>query len=212
MSETPMFEKPRFNCPHCSAFAQQNWYPLKIFEGNYSSFFSAYGSICVSCTKGSIWLDKKLVYPAATTCPPPAGDMPEEARKVYIEAATVFNSSARASAALLRLALQILCKEIGGTGHNINDDIAEFVAQKLIPPSVQKAMDVVRVVGNNAVHPGTIDINDNPTVAIKLFKLINIIVETCITTQNEITDLFDELPTNSKAAIEKRDTSNNSQN
>jgi len=73
-------------------------------------------------------------------------------------------------------------------------------------------MDVVRVVGNNAVHPGTIDINDNPTVAIKLFKLINIIVETCITTQNEITDLFDELPTNSKAAIEKRDTSNNSQN
>jgi hypothetical protein len=42
-------------------------------------------------------------------------------------------------------------------------------------PKIQKAIDLVRVVGNNAVHPGQINLDDNSAIALKLFKIINMI-------------------------------------
>ena len=75
-----------------------------------------------------------------------------------------------------------------------------------MPQFVQQALDVVRVVGNKAVHPGQIsfDVDDKGT-ATMLMRLINIIVERMITEPNEINSLYQGLPESVKKAIENRD-------
>lgn len=93
---------------------------------------------------------------------------------------------------------------LGEQGKNINEDIKSLVAKGL-SPVVQKALDVCRVVGNNAVHPGELDINDTPEIAHQLFKMINFIVEDRITKPKEIQALFDQLPPGAVEAIAKRD-------
>ena len=77
--------------------------------------------------------------------------------------------------------------------------------EKGLPVGVQKALDIVRVIGNESVHPGQIDISDDPATTAKLFELVNIIASKMITEPKEIDKLFDGLPDGKKAAIQKRD-------
>jgi hypothetical protein len=75
-----------------------------------------------------------------------------------------------------------------------------------VAPATQQALDVVRVVGNNAVHPGTIDFNDDKGVASHLFALVNIIVEAAIATPKHIRGMYEKVvPQSTRDAIEKRD-------
>ena len=111
--------------------------------------------------------------------------------------------SPRGSAALLRLAIQHLTKELGGKGKDINVDIAALVSNGL-PERVQKALDIVRVTGNQAVPPGQID-TDDPKVVGELFVLINLIAEYMITMPNKISTIYSQLPESAREAIEKRD-------
>ena len=135
---------------------------------------------------------------------PPHPDQPEACRKDYDEARAVFSLSARAAAALLRLAVQKLMVELDEKGKNLNEDIATLVAKGL-PVLVQKALDYCRVVGNNAVHPGEIKIEDTPDIAENLFRMINFIVEDRITKPKEIEALYGKLPGEAREAIERRD-------
>ena len=89
-------------------------------------------------------------------------------------------------------------------GKNINDDIGKLVAKGL-KPEIQRALDIVRVVGNEAVHPGTIDLRDDRDSASKLFGLVNRIAYDMITHPKEIAALYSELPPEKILAIEKRD-------
>lgn len=112
--------------------------------------------------------------------------------------------SKRATAALLRLALQKLCVYLGEKGKNINDDIASLVSKGL-PVEVQKALDCVRVTGNNLVHPGEMNIDDNDDICSRLFSMLNFIVDRMIIQPKKIEEAFEFLPENAKAAIDKRD-------
>lgn len=161
-------------------------------------------SKCYSCEDFAIWRLGRMVSPTFVLEVEPNPDMPADAAADFREAAEIFSASPRGAAALLRLALQRILKRLGQPGENINRDIGALVAAGL-PLSVQQALDVVRVIGNNAVHPGQIDINDNRDVALKLFTLLNIIVEQMITHPKQISKLFGQLPKNNLAAIEKRD-------
>jgi hypothetical protein len=125
-------------------------------------------------------------------------------QKDFEEARSIANLSPRGAAALLRLVIQKLCKHLGQPGKNLNDDIGALVTLGL-PQGAQQALDVVRVTGNNAVHPGELDVNDSPQLVIKLFKLVNLIVEKMIAEPEELKALFEALPERAKKQIEDRD-------
>jgi len=159
---------------------------------------------CTHCQNESIWVGENLIYPAFTQAPPPNPDIPEEILHDYKEASRIANNSPRGAAALLRLCVQKLCKHLGEPGKNINADIASLV-KKGLNPTIQKSLDVVRVIGNEAVHPGTIDLNDEPQTVIALFNLVNIITEAMITQPKMIEALYGSLPTEKRDQIEQRD-------
>jgi hypothetical protein len=102
------------------------------------------------------------------------------------------------------VAIQKLCKELGESGDNINDDIASLV-RKGLDPRIQKAMDFLRVVGNNAVHPGQIDLRDDHSTAEALFGLVNLICEKMISEPKHVEELYQKLPEEVRKKIEKRD-------
>lgn len=197
-----------FTCPHCGVLARQyHWTNAGSLDSTFFNDFSRNPvrvSKCEHCNKICLWYFDKLVYPNRGNAPPPNPDMPENVKKDYEEAASISTQCPRGAAALLRLSIQELCILLGGKGKNINEDIQTLVSKGL-PVTVQKALDVVRVIGNNAVHPGQIDIDD-PEVVGKLFSLINVICEYMISMPQKIVGLYDSLPEDSKKAIEKRDT------
>jgi hypothetical protein len=143
-------------------------------------------------------------YPRLSRAPLPNPDLPAEIAADFEEARAILNISPRGAAALLRLCIQKLCAVLGQKGKNINDDIGALVKLGLLP-SVQQSLDSVRVIGNNAVHPGQIDLQDNDTVAMALFRLVNLIVTQMITGPKEAAAVYNSLPVGTLAAIAKRD-------
>lgn len=150
--------------------------------------------------------ESDIVYPNNSTilAPLPSPDMPEDLAKDFNEARNIFSDSPRASAALLRLTIQKLCIHLGQPGKNINSDIAALVKEGL-SVKIQQSLDIVRVIGNNAVHPGEIDLNDNVDIVLALFGIINFIVEEMITRPRELDKIYNMLPENARKSIEVRD-------
>ncbi|WP_165945357.1 DUF4145 domain-containing protein [Micromonospora sp. KC723] len=124
---------------------------------------------------------------------------------VYEEARSVAERSPRSAAALLRLALQMLVDGLVPGSEKLDTKIGKLVAQGL-DPRVQRAMDVVRVVGNNAVHPGQIDFDELPEIAASLFGLINLVVEQMISRPKHVDALFQTLPQQALDGIERRNS------
>jgi hypothetical protein len=147
----------------------------------------------------------RLVHPTGSTAPPANEDLPPEVLQDYEEAGRIAAESPRGAAALLRLAIQKLCIHLGEKGKNIDDDIASLV-KKGLNPTTQKALDAVRVIGNEAVHPGTLDLKDDRDIAIKLFKLVNVIAEQMISNPKHVEEVYGQLPEGKRKAIEKRDS------
>jgi Domain of unknown function (DUF4145) len=196
-----------FNCVFCQAYAHQAWGrpPLIAGSNNFGANDRFWVCRCSHCEQFSYWVDGQMVFPPQSTAPPPNSDLPKEIVADYEEARSIVAKSPRGAAALLRLAIQKLCKELGESGSNINSDIATLV-KKGLPPQVQKALDIVRVVGNNAVHPGQIDLNDDSAIAYKLFGLVNVIAEIMITQPKHVNEMFESVvPEPQRDAIKKRD-------
>jgi hypothetical protein len=161
-------------------------------------------SICFNCNKLAVWIYDRLAYPHTGEAPAANPDMPDDIRRDYEEAGTILDQSPRGAAALIRLAIQKLCKELGQPGKNINDDIGALVKGGL-DPRVQQALDAVRVIGNSAVHPGQIDLRDDRATAETLFKLLNLIVDKTISEPKHVAEVYASLPEGAVKAIEKRD-------
>jgi hypothetical protein len=123
----------------------------------------------------------------------------------FDEASRIVNLSPRGAAALLRLCIQKLCDSLEPTAKDLNDAIGRLV-KKGLSVQVQQALDVVRVIGNNAVHPGQIDLKDDKATAIRLFELVNLIAEQMISQPKHVQAMFDSLPDTAKQQIQQRDT------
>lgn len=208
----PSWDKDSFTCPHCNTvslmdFKRVNYQNMaSCFHDKTRIWGSSWVGIatCYNCQRKSLFINNQYVYPEiiAEEANP---DMPESVKQLYNEAGLIYNKSPRAACALLRLAIDRLCNELGETDRDINKNIGALV-KKGLPQTIQQALDVVRVVGNKAVHPGQIafDVDDKAT-ATMLMRLLNIIVERMITEPNEIDSLYQGLPESVKESIEKRD-------
>lgn len=211
----PDFNKDSFTCPHCQTLAQMKY--ITIFSQNnvLASINKTIASIqnaviiakCLSCGQYIIWDKGKYIYPEVL--PEEANpDMPDSIKQLYNEAGSIYSKSPRAACALLRLAIDKFCRELGENDRDINKNISSLV-QKGLPPKVQQALDLVRVIGNKAVHPGVIDFDvDDENTALLLMNLLNIITQNMISDPEQIDNMFNKLPSSIKESIEKRDKNN----
>lgn len=202
----PKFLQEAFTCPYCGVYAHQHWGHLygdvpdmKIKDFRYC--------FCGHCYNYSIWLKERMVYPLETYLPDPNDDLSDEIKNIYNEARSVYLLSPKSACALLRLVIQELCIELGEKGEKLNDDIGNLV-KKGLPQKVQQSLDIVRVIGNNAVHPGEINIDDNLDIAESLFNLVNLISDKMISEPKQLNDLYTKLPEGKRKEIEKRDNKN----
>jgi hypothetical protein len=161
-------------------------------------------SQCYSCKQITIWKYDTILFPKELYEVEANGDLAEDIRQDFDEARAVLDISPRSAAALLRLCIQKLCLQLGYQGKDLNADIGEMVKAGLAP-QVQMALDTVRVIGNESVHPGTMDLRDNRETATKLFSLVNRIAYDTITHPRELNQLYSSLPPAKLEGIEKRD-------
>lgn len=161
-------------------------------------------SQCHVCKGIAVWVANGIVHPPVRLGPQPNPDLPPDILRDFEEARSIVSLSPRAAAAMLRLAIQKLCAHLGGSGRDINSDIASLV-QKGLDSRVQRALDIVRVIGNESVHPGELDMRDDRDTAIKLFGLVNLIAEKMISEPKHVEALYETLPEAKRLAIEKRD-------
>lgn len=159
---------------------------------------------CYNCKRYSVWVHDRLLFPSNKASVQPNADLPDDIIRDFEEAREIVDASPRGAAALLRLCIQKLCKHLGETGKNIDDDIGSLV-QKGLHPLVQQSLDVVRVVGNEAVHPGILDLKDDRETAVRLFELVNAIAEQMISHPKAVKSMYEKLPQIKRDAIEKRD-------
>lgn len=228
----PEFFKKAFHCPYCSTFSRMTWNTILEDQNIDTTAFPQYEELTYTsrnvyrckadcCSKSSYWLGYRgayqceeevsnnqglMIWPKTSTAEHAHEDMPEYIKKDYEEARQVSEVSPRAAVALLRLALQKLLKELGGTTGKIDSDIGELVAKNILSKKLEKMSDILRIAGNNSVHPDKIGLNldDNPELVDMLFRLINTIIEEAITAPRALDDLYDLIPQNLKKGIEAR--------
>lgn len=201
----------KYTCPHCNTLSQMQCdkhhfdsdkYRTRMNELLISNMLTIHK--CQCCGKKILWIDDTYIYPDIVS-EEANPDMPNSVKQLYNEAALISNKSPRAACALLRLAVDKLCLELGETDRDINKNIGALVKRGL-SQDVQQALDIVRVVGNKAVHPGQIafDVDDYATATV-LMHLLNMIVTRMISEPNEINCLYQGLPESVKKSIENRD-------
>lgn len=213
----PSYKETAFNCMQCGAYASQYWsyittahhgtsgLPLSIprYSGNIPEIYTI--CYCGYCKNISFWKNGELIFPNTGQVDQPNEDLPESVRKDYQEAADIVSRSPRGAAALLRLAIQKLCDELVEDEGDLNIKIGKLVKRGL-NKKIQQALDIVRVVGNNAVHPGQIDLDDRPEIAHQLFVLVNMIAQQMITEPAEVDVMFESLPARAKESVQNRDS------
>ena len=170
----PVYEGIAFNCLYCHVYANQSWQDMPT--GGRSSFKIGNEHLrvshCSHCRVPTIWLGEKIIYPTTGDFPSANNDLPDEVKKIYAEARTIAQQSPRAACALLRLAFELLLHHLGERKGSISERIGNLVQKKGLDSQIEQALEIVRVTGNEAVHPGQIVFDDTNDIK-PLFDLIN---------------------------------------
>ena len=214
----PEFGSAAFNCPHCNVYSEMTWY-FTVFKThpedrgwrrwgldlatNSPGAVDFSGATCHHCGEVSAWLYGVMYLPQGSLAPKPHADMPDAVKEIYQEAASVVQFSPRAAVALLRLALERLMVELGAEGKSIDKQIG-YLVEKGLSPIIQQSLDALRILGNEAIHIGEIDVTEQQTVA-SVFQLANLIVEQMISVPKHVQAVYEGLPESKLEGIEKRD-------
>lgn len=179
-------------------------YPL-IHGGPHPDYHLEYVSMTKHhcCGANIIWSGSRQIWPRASGARfRPNNFMIEDAKKDYIEAASVFDQSPRSAAALLRLCLQKILIDLGEKGKNINEDIKARTASGKLPEVLQKAYHSVRIVGNNAVHPLQLDLHEDRGHVSDAFAVINFIALHEYELPETVNKAYDALPASARDTIQ----------
>jgi hypothetical protein len=226
----PKFKSETFTCPHsdCSVLARHSWSICESDDG-YSHIKASilrgcsndadfdkqtqeldykyvWKSTCLTCEKISIWFHGNIFYPDSFGIEKPNQDLNQDIQDDYLEAASIVNKSPRGACALLRLAIEKLCNQlIDPSNKKLHlDKKIELLKSKGLTERIYKNLLSVRVIGNEAVHCGTLDLKDNLEVTKQLFYLVNRIAEELITNPKNDESMFQSLPDNKAEEINKR--------
>ena len=156
-------------------------------------------SYCFNCNEMCLWVYDQLVWPRRIADPEPKLHVPLNVRRECEEAGQTLEASPRGAAALLRLAIEKLCKELGMSDDGLKGDIALFVRED-IDARVQKVLDAARIIENNAVRPSPIGPGDDRATAETLSGLVNLICEKMIMEPRHLQAMYTKLREDAQAA------------
>src|SRR4029453_244700 len=159
-------------------------------------------SYCFNCNQMCLWVYDQLVWPARPSPEPERHVVPNE-RREYEEASQALEASPRGAAALLRLAIEKLCKELGVSGESLKDDIA-FVVREDVDARVQKVLDAARIIESNAGRPGPIGLGDDRATAETLSGLVNLICEKMIMEPRHLQAVYTKLREGAGTTMEQQ--------
>jgi hypothetical protein len=201
----PDFQKQAFHS-WCNVLTSQEWTQLHT----QVAVVPVWCVLCANCGKQSYWLVSGdtppfCMHPQISSAPRPHSAMPAEVRADYEEAQGIVARSPRGACGLLRLATQKVVDDLEPGSDDLNAKIGRLV-RKGLPVQVQEALDSLRVIGNEAVHPGETDLRDDVQTASDLFDVLNFIVESQIDQPRRRAKLFAKLPTAKREGIKRRDT------
>ncbi|OAJ35319.1 DUF4145 domain-containing protein [Piscirickettsia salmonis] len=208
--------KEGFICPYCDTKAQMTVHILKdiktkdeintIFIDNsrivvYTCYVCGNSNIALQHLQNNSLIKEQTIYPKNIDqgIDKPNACLPEKCNILYLEAASILNNSPRSSAALLRQALEEICKILGATKGNLVDKIEKIVKDNNLT-HIHELMSIVRVIGNTGAH-ATAEINFNDTenskeFVIPLFKLLNAIAKQTFEEEKDIKEFKESLPKN----------------
>lgn len=209
----PAVDKAAFHCPWCGVLAAQQWNDLHFStSGGARTYGSAKFATCTNCQRRTYWVDMsereqlaryRMLKPLGHAGPSPHIDMPNDVKTDFEEARGILTLSPRGACALLRLAAQKLVDDLEPGGGDLSQKIGRLV-QKGLPVQAQQAIDLLRVIGNNAVHPGEMDLRDDTDTATGLLNVLNFIVQDRIAQPKAIQKMFGSVPQAAREGIENR--------
>lgn len=223
---SPSLAKDTYRCPHCGAIAQQVWSGVGMSQapilvdgrtgqsvegstllgtrwaevGGWVARLNAYASHCISCGAESLWVGRRMVFPDVTGGPTPLPGMPEEVRVLYEEARGIASRSPRAAAAILRRAIEVLCRQVAADANprvkwdGLHNTIVEMGGRGLLHEETIEGLHAVRVVGNDALHTEMIDFDESGELLPQLFGVTNLIVREAIQVPRERKTMLSLLP------------------
>lgn len=132
-------------------------------DNQYATFGynSYYIFLCTSCNRVSIFgyfftnpVEEKiseldLIYPEVKNI---TNYLPEEIKKIYIEAQKIQNISATSFAILIRKSLEQICKEQQARGTNLSEMIKDLSIKNVLPKKMNELANIVRYIGNVSAH------------------------------------------------------------
>lgn len=155
-------------------------------------------ALCQYCGSFSLWLGERMLYPQTGEAPPPHPDMPPAIRELYEEARGVLPASPRASAALLRVALEGLLEEAGNEKGSLADRLKRAHEEGKLTTQTYKLAGVLRLAGNAAAHYELWKIDpsqgqEDREMILALFEFLNEVTEELIAKPKRLEEMEQKL-------------------
>lgn len=155
-------------------------------------------AFCQHCRRFTLWLGKVMIYPQTGEAPPPHQDMLPQIRELYEEARGVLPASPRASAALLRVALEGLLEEAGYKQERLADRLKKAHEDGKLTADTYKLAEALRYAGNAAAHyePWKIDPSqgeEDQEMVHHLFVFVNEVAEELIAKPKRLEEMRQKL-------------------